>query len=130
VNAHLALLAAAMRAYDATVERCARCGATWTIDEGSECRWCAEGDARLLGDQRQALLWPDWATKRDDRYYRISPEDQEVWDATRGIPRGEKADGARRFYGERLRRAVDAGLITMREADDALRRVTAWEKAA
>lgn len=124
----LDLLAAAIKAYDATYECCAMCGATWTHDEMDECRWCAEGNARLLEDQRHALLWPDWAQPRDGRYYQMSPADQKIWDATRGIPR--RGDGAITFYGERLRRAVDCGLITMRQADEALRRVTRWERAA
>jgi hypothetical protein len=121
-------LAAAIRAYDATVEHCAICGATWTVAEGAECRWCAEGARRLLEDQRQALLHPEWAQQRDARYYQLSPEDQKLWDHTRGIPR--RGDGAITFYGERLRRGVDCGLITMHEASQALRRVTAWERAA
>jgi hypothetical protein len=125
---HLELLAAAIKAYDATVEHCAMCGATWTVDEMAECRWCADAHRRLLEDQRQALLHPEWAQQRDARYYQLSPEDQKLWDQTRGIPR--RGDGAITFHGERLRRGVECGLITMHEASQALKRVTAWERAA
>jgi hypothetical protein len=100
--------------------RCVVCGATWVGPLLDPCSWCAERAARNLLNLRHELLWPDWVVPQDDRYEALSEVDKLVWDQTRGIHRDVAVE---RAWAERLRHAVEAGIITAAEADDALNRI-------
>lgn len=101
---------------------CDACGATWVGHEGTQCDWCfaASRDPRL--EQRRVLLFPPWlhSDAGDPRYDALGAIDQAIWRHTRG----QCGDvDSRRGWGERLARAVMAGLITEAEALAALDRV-------
>jgi hypothetical protein len=120
---HALLIFAAMAAHDVVcthLTTCQWCGATWEFDEGYECRWCAEALERMRDDQRQRLLWPDWAADPGDRYDELSAVDKAVWDRTRGIIRGE---GSVAVWTQRLMAAADAGIVTRSDATAALDRI-------
>lgn len=126
----LMLLVAAMHAYDAAfaLMTCDDCGAQWDRDEGETCRWCAEAAERQIEWQRRMLLYPAFAAvDHGPRYDELNEPDRRVWDATRGLTPG---GGSATFWAGQLRRAVEVGLVTMHEADLALRRVERWSKAA
>lgn len=124
----LLLLVAALKAFDRAHERqtCTACGATWD-DDATTCRWCEAANRRLVDDERRAILWPAWAEGHGPRYDELDELDRQVWDQTRGVPAGT---GQVKFWAGRLRRALDAGIVTMHEADAALRRIEAWQNAS
>lgn len=108
----IAFLAAAMRAHDAAfaLEECDACGATYDpIVFGWDCKWCAESERRQLRWQREMLLEPAFLGDDYDELVH---------------------DGPLRFYAEHVKRSIEAGLITMREADHAFRRVGRWQQHA
>jgi hypothetical protein len=116
------MIFAAMSAHDAVVAHlstCQWCGATWDLDEGYGCRWCAEALERMREDQRRRLLWPDWAESPSERYDELSAVDRAVWDRTRGIHRGEGSVDA---HCKHLLDAEAAGIVTTDEARAALDR--------
>ena len=75
---------------------CDRCGATWVGVIDDPCEWCQRSLERLIADQRNQLLNPPW-----------------LHNQTAG-------DGTALTWAARLRRAVDTGLITDREARNAI----------
>lgn len=104
----IALLAAAMRAYDRVfgldVELvcCGECGATWHGYAEDECDWCAAAEERQRRWQAEMVLTaPD-----------VDPEDIAF-------------DGATRGWADRLAVAVEAELITREQAERAWRRSAA-----
>ncbi|MBU6315707.1 MAG: hypothetical protein KGR47_04305 [Acidobacteria bacterium] len=76
--------------------RCAACTATWVGVPGTRCPWCIRQRAVMLETQRAQLLHP---------------------------PEPEASDATFEAWGERLKRAVVAGIITR---DDAAR---VWRRA-
>lgn len=126
----IAILAAAMRAYDRAHAEvvCSVCGASWDREEGTDCRWCTEALGRLRDNERKALLWPDWLhIVRHPGYLACSDVDRKIWAQTRGVA---NVEGAASFWAEHLRRGVEAGLITRHEAEGALRRAGKVVEAA
>lgn len=100
---------------------CDVCGATWDGCPGEICPWCVTGAQRQLADQRRQLLRPDWARLLDDpRYAELDDDDRAVWRRTRDLP---DPDTAATAWARRLRHAVDAGIVTEAEANEALRYV-------
>lgn len=111
----LALLAAAIRAYDQThrLRTCDTCGAAWDPTEDADCRWCA---ARRQADIDHLLTPPEpsgrgYATATDLRRLGINPT--------------VEYDAQLRAWVDDLRAAVDTGLITRRQKNDAIRRARA-----
>ncbi len=78
---------------------CDTCHATWVGIINDPCTWCEQALQRLLADQRHNLLHPPWLHDNDGPRH-----DELMWAA-------------------RLRRAVEADLITDLEARNAIRRV-------
>ena len=78
--------------------RCIACGATWCGLAGDRCDWCRRGAVHLAAHTRAMLL------------------------AVPDVPDGGAADDVFRAWGGRLRRGVDAGVITRPEAERAWRR--------
>jgi hypothetical protein len=101
--------------------RCPDCGASWVGYTDDPCDWCTAAIERQLADQRQRILYPDWMTEQGPVYDQLDDVDKMVWDATRGIQRGEASVTA---WARRLVDAVDAGIVTDVEAR------LAWERAA
>jgi hypothetical protein len=101
------------------VEHACACGAGWVGAVDEVCWWCAQAEARQRGHYRRELLWPAWMVEQGPRYDDLSPLDRALWDAARGIDRGEHS---RRAWARRLGQAVTAGLITRHEARAALAR--------
>jgi hypothetical protein len=101
---------------------CRDCGASWVGLAGDPCGWCAQAWERQVADQRRLLLDPPWlqTSQGDPRYDELSDDDQAVWDRTRGQSRG--ADSLQTWI-DQLKRAVETGLVTRREADRAVERV-------
>jgi hypothetical protein len=100
--------------------RCDTCNAGWTGIPGDPCQWCQTSLQRLIADTRTDLLDPPWLTvTHGPRYDELCDDSKLVWDRTRDQVRG---DGSAVTWAGRLRRAVEAGLITQSEADHALRR--------
>jgi hypothetical protein len=100
--------------------QCTLCGATWVGPLLDPCSWCAERAARDLSDIRHELLYPEWAVPQGERYEALSELDKRVWDQTRGIRRGVAVEHA---WARALRQAIEAGIITVAEADDAINRL-------
>jgi hypothetical protein len=99
---------------------CDVCGATWVGELDDPCGWCEDRAARDLQDVRRAILWPDWSIPQGERYDDLSELDRLVWDTTRGIRRGAAVEHA---WAERLRQAVEAGIITPAEAEAVINRI-------
>lgn len=103
---------------------CAVCSASWVGHErdGDWCAWCEASDARQRALERRLLLDPPWlrTSAGDPRYDALSDLDRAVWDRTRGQSRGTDSVVA---WAARLRRAVEAELITRNEAERAMRRI-------
>lgn len=95
------------------------CGATWSGGPGTPCPWCVAAAERQRHEQRRLLLFPPWLRDGGPRYDELAEIDRRIWDATRGQTRD--ADSLR-AWGERLARAVTAGLITADEAEAAIAR--------
>jgi hypothetical protein len=103
---------------------CDVCQATWTGPIGEPCEYCHLWHQRALETQRQQLLYPDHlqTSAGDPRYDNLScDESRQVWDATRGQRRGADSIVA---WTRRLADAVQAELITPRQAEQAMRRIT------
>jgi hypothetical protein len=102
---------------------CADCGASWVGHEDEPCYWCERATARLLEDERSYLLHPPHlrSSAGQPRYDELGDDSRAVWDRTRGQTRGT---GSLITHTARLGRAVTTGLLTPREAELALRRVT------
>jgi hypothetical protein len=104
---------------DAELLACNLCSATWYGPALEHCPWCERAVETMLDDHRKRLLHPDWAESQGDRYDELSPVDKAVWDRTRGISRGA---GSVEAWTKRLLEAVDADIITVDEARQALER--------
>jgi hypothetical protein len=104
---------------------CSTCSAGWVGHErdGDWCHWCEAAAARQKTAERALLLDPPWlrSSAGDPRYDDLDDVGKAVWDRTRGQTRGTDSVIT---WAARLRRAVDADLITAAEADRALRRIT------
>lgn len=79
--------------------RCLACGATWTGRPGEPCDWCERADENLRRWQAELLLRPELPDTADKR----------------------RADSLEAWC-DRLRRGIDAGLISDYQAESALRR--------
>ena len=101
---HIALLAAAMRAYDRvhTVTVCDTCGATWETVDGDTCNWCTTALDNQRRWQAELTLTPPDNTDPDDQRY----------------------DGIMQAWADRLETAVEAEIITAHQAE------RAWGTAA
>lgn len=105
--------------------RCDECGATWAGTIGETCGWCLDAEQRLRQATHDDLLHPAWLHEHGPRYDALSDIDKRIWDRTRG------QTGARDsvpFWAARLKRAVESGLVTRIEADQAIERVDQWLK--
>jgi hypothetical protein len=102
---------------------CDACGAGWVGVDEEPCYWCERSLALLQEGQRAMLLDPPWlqSDAGSMRYDELSEIDKAVWDRTRGQIRGTDSVVA---WVARLRRGVDADLITQNEAEAAMRKVT------
>jgi hypothetical protein len=80
--------------------RCVVCGATWVGPLLAPCTWCSDVLARNL-------IWQAELT--------LTPPDVDPDDAT--------YDARMAAWAERLRRAIEAGIVTTAEADDAINRL-------
>ena len=102
---------------------CDACKAGWVGAADDPCQWCIDRDLDLVADERRLLLDPPWlrSDAGSSRYDQLTEVDKMVWDRTRGQSRG--ADSVLTWVA-RLRRAVDTGLVTRREAEKAIRRVS------
>jgi hypothetical protein len=87
--------------------RCDQCSATWVGNPGDPCWWCwRRYQAMVEGTAALVLAPPD--VDPDDRTY---PQVLIAW-------------------GERLNRAIEAGLISVEEASNAYRKAVGRERAA
>lgn len=111
MNTDLYMLIAAIRAYDAAMQRhhCPICDASWD-DDTDRCRWC---ETRRQSKAATICTPParrgyGYATAADLAKLGIDPEAERVADL--------------RVWGSELRMAVESGLVTMHEADVAFAR--------
>jgi hypothetical protein len=86
---------------------CDQCGATWTGRIDTACPWCDDANTRMWDGQRIKTLTPP-DVDPDDRVY---PQVLIGW-------------------GERLNRAIEAGLVSVEEASNAYRKAVGRERAA
>lgn len=109
------------------VERACPCGAGWIGIADDPCSWCLDAAERDVVELRRRLLWPDWLVEQGPRYDELDDDDRAVWDATRGIARGEASE---RTWARRLADAVHAGIVTEADARAALTRATSRRETA
>jgi hypothetical protein len=102
---------------------CTECDASWVGLADDGCGWCERALERQRADQRLLLLDPPHlrTSVGDPRYDQLCEDSKLVWDVTRGQRRGTDSVLA---WTQRLARAVEAELITRREAEQAMRRTS------